>query len=149
RGLSRHFPDLNEAVAFKQYLNRLLGEYGSIMLQLDAVTEAAALEEVFVPLKLRRVKSRFVSLGAFRGRFATLTHDLPWIAKQDEVAENAQNALKQSTYGRLLILGDSGSGKTTQLQYFLIRQTHALLEKAPPSAGLVAPLPDQVPIFVS
>jgi HEAT repeat protein len=111
----------------EQYLERLLARYGTVTLPLDATRLALPLHTVFQPMVLRRDP----------------------LAPQDEQAamevvkaKDGAEALSKSDYGRMVVLGGPGMGKTTALKALL--HTAIVAAQANPEAPwpLFISLPD-------
>jgi len=110
----------------EQYLEKLLARYGTVTLPIDSVRLALPLHTVFQPMVLRRDP-----LAPQDGQ--------PMMASEVVKVRDGAEALTKSEYGRMVVLGSPGMGKTTTLKAMLY--TAITTAQIDPSAAL--------PLFIS
>lgn len=118
------FFDLQKARG--QYLARLLARYGTVTLPIDSARQTLPLHSVFQPMVLRRDP-------------LAPQHERPVKTEDIVKAKDGVEALSKSEYGRMVVLGGPGMGKTTALKALL--HTAITVAQLDPSAPL--------PLFVS
>ncbi|HEX4206659.1 MAG TPA: HEAT repeat domain-containing protein [Ktedonobacteraceae bacterium] len=115
---------------YKKYLNALLKQYDTVSLPVHAKAQQAPLDAVFQPCQLRQGPCTF------------LEDEDAAVSRTPIRVNSGLEALAHSPTRRMMVLGDSGMGKTTLLKDLLCHATHNALEN---TNATIAPLP----LFIS